>query len=132
MIQARMKAFDAELENLGVDGRRGLVQGARLSEKWPFDSYVKWHARKHGEGRTPEQYTAWAQAVKNRAGTEVYAYIHSIKLARGLAFVDHRENTVVWFSVEEDQNASVFHPEEGTSQFLASKPEYRRLRETEL
>ena len=107
------------------------MQHARLSDAWPNERYVRWHARKHGEGRSGDQYVAWAQAIKNRPGTEVYAYVHS-DMTCGFAFINRREDAVVWFSLDEDQNMSVFHPDEGVSRFLDRKTTYWRLRETEL
>lgn len=127
-----MRTFRNELKKLGADGRRSLVQEARLSGDWPGGGYVNRHQMKHAPSLTPDEYQAWAQSVKNRPGVEVYAYIHGIHLARGLAFVDHDENTIVWFSLDENQNVSAFHPDEGTRAFLANKPEYERLKETEL
>lgn len=132
MIRARMKEFTVELDSMGKEGRQALVQGARLSDRWRSDGDVLAHQRKHAPNLGQDEYRAWAQTVKNRAGVEVYAYIHSIKLTRGVAFVDHDENTVVWFSLEEGRNLSVFHPDEGTRRFIDNKPEYKRLKETEL
>jgi hypothetical protein len=122
------------LRDLGEAGLLKMVDDARRSVTWPSDGWVYAHWFKHGANLpTPADYVAWAQAVKQSERTEVWAFIHLATRSPGLAFVNHEMNAVVWYDLAKNANVSVFHPAEGTRQFLAGKDiDYWRLKEVEV
>lgn len=88
-LRTRVRDYKRYLEELGPEGRADFVDMARRNEEWPEpqDRYLAGHARKWGRGRRAADYAQWAYDVKNRAGTQVLAYIHPVHRNRGLAFV---------------------------------------------
>jgi hypothetical protein len=133
LLTARCEALKQRLDALTPEDRWALVDAARSENRWPSDQWLRDHAAEHSPERTPEQYRAWAQAIKRRPGTQVYALIHIIHGNEALAFIDPRERSLVWFDLDSDRNLSCFYIEETFAIFLAHKGTlYWRLPDVEL
>lgn len=133
LLAARRKAYAERLEGMNPEDRWNLVDRARAETKWPNQAWLQDHAMRKGAGRTVAQYREWTQAIKRRPGTLVYAIIHVVHGNEGLAFIDPRERSLVWYHLEWAANLSCLYIEESLDDFIASKGElYWRLPDTEL
>jgi len=133
LVAAQRAAFAARLGAMTPQEQRDLVDAARRETGWPPGAWLREHARVHGHGRSPEQYAAWAQNIKNRSGTQVYAMIHASRPNEGLAFINPAERSLVWFQLSEHRNFSCFYLDETVDAFVAQKGDlYWRLGDTEL
>jgi hypothetical protein len=123
---------------MSVDERRALVEAARRQRRWPSRRWLEEHAAKRHPRRTPEQFAEWAQMIKNRPRTQVYAYIAvsdtgSADGREGFAFIDPKEGSMVWFDVEASQNLTVVVHDEPVAEFLSEKQAwYWRLADCEV
>src|SRR4051794_21254265 len=85
IVRPLVESFRKDLDGLAEAGRAGLVERARSSVAWPSGTWLAGHWTKHGAGlRDERDYADWAQAVKSRPGTEVWAMIHMSSRHRGL------------------------------------------------
>jgi hypothetical protein len=135
-MAARARAYRRDLESMGRECRMDFVDMARRNEEWPQPSarYLAAHARKWGLGRQGPAYAQWAYEIKNGPGVLVLAYIHHVHRNRGLAFVDHQQDAIVLFDVEENQNRDVFSPLNGSRRWVTDKTAngtHWRLKDTE-
>lgn len=137
-LVGRRDRFRARLEAMSIDERRALVDAARRETRWPSRRWLEEHAAKRLPRRTPEQFAQWAQLVKYRPRTRVYAYIAISDTGpadgkEGLAFIDPKEGSMVWFDVEAGRNLTVVVHDEPVDTFLAEKGAwYWRLADCEL
>ena len=134
ILKPLIAAYKKTLDEAGEAGRQALVEMARGTTRWPSEDWIRRHWEKHWQfTRTVSEYAAWAELIKNSAGTEVWACVHITTRRRTLVFVDHARNAIVWFDMERMENVSAFQPAEGTKRYLQSKDvDYWRLKETEL
>lgn len=133
LAQALLETFAGRLAAMTQEERRNLVDSARRETRWPSRAWLEQHARTHGLGRTPEQYAAWAQTVKVRLTSRVYAMIHVVHGTEALAFIDPVRRELVWFGLEDQVNLSCFALEVTADAFVArTHGLYLRLMDTEL
>lgn len=115
------------------EGRWLLVEAARQETRWPSPSWLKGHAAEHSPDRTASQYAGWAQAIKRRPGTQVYALVHPVHGNDAIAFIDPQDRVLVWFSLEENVNLSCFYIDLPVVDYLVQQGDaYWRLPDTEL
>jgi hypothetical protein len=135
-VPTRVRDFKRHLEGLGSEGRVDFVDAARRNEDWPEpqEQYLAGHARKWGRGKRPSDYAQLAYDIKNRPGTQVFAYIHPVKRNRGVAFVDLGADLIVLFDADLARNFDLFSPSSGARRWLKDKTTagtHWRLRDTE-
>jgi hypothetical protein len=131
--EAVRSAFADRLAAMTPQERFDLADRARRDRRWRPPDWLQTHALKHGHGRTPRQYEEWAQLIKNRSRTQVYAMVHPLYRTEGLAFIDPIKRSLVWYDLSGGYNVSCFDLDETIQHFLAKKGIwYWRLPDAEL
>lgn len=115
------------------EARWALIDLARQQTTWPSISWLRLHVAEHASGRNETQYIAWAQSIKRRPGTQVYALVHPLHGTEALAFIDPKERVLVWFDLERNANLSCFYLDLPLPDYLAERSDTQwRLPDTEL
>ncbi len=132
LLVAKRKILRERLDAMTTEERRDLVDAARQESRWPPPPWLARHVADHSPERTPHQYAEWAQQIKRRPGTQVYALIHPIHANEALAFIDPTDRVLVWFDLESNLNLSCFYMDEPLQEFLQRQgASYWRLEDTE-